>query len=159
MKNKIFCLLAITTISFISCKKQEKSIVPTVISNKSSVNKVPADAKPVSNNKPTEMVFTETEHNFGTINQGDKVMHVFTFKNTGSNDLIISRANGSCGCTVPEFTKDPIPPGKTGTMKVSFSSTGKSGPQQKTVTVSANVPNGAQVLTIKANVKVDKTKK
>lgn len=169
MSNTIVRFFLISAVLFmVSCKKQDTIQQPE--NNSIQVKKEASVTQPVlnsdstaaskpKNEKLTEIVFTENEFDFGTINQGDKVMHVFTFKNTGSNDLIISTANGSCGCTVPEFTKDPISPGKTGTMKVSFSSTGKSGPQQKTVTVSANVPNGAQVLTIKANVKVDKTKK
>ncbi len=100
------------------------------------------------------MVFTEEEFDFGTINKGDKVNHFFTFENKGENDLIIVRANGSCGCTVPEFPKEPIPPGKTGRIKVTFNSAGKKGPQHKTVSVYANVPKGGVVIGVKANIKV-----
>ena len=72
--------------------------------------------------KTTTMAFNKKEHNFGDINDGDKVSYNYTFKNTGANDLIISSAQGSCGCTVPEYPKTPIKPGKSGTMKVSFDS-------------------------------------
>lgn len=103
--------------------------------------------------KTTTMVFNKKEHNFGDINQGDKVSYNYTFKNTGANDLIISSAQGSCGCTVPEYPKTPIKPGKSGTMKVSFDSTGKTGQQSKTVTIRANTATGVETLTIKANIK------
>jgi Protein of unknown function (DUF1573) len=103
--------------------------------------------------KTTNMVFNKKEHDFGEIKQGDKVNYTFTFKNTGSNDLSIASANASCGCTVPEYTKDPIKPGKSGKMKVSFDSSGKTGVQTKTVTVRANTPTGYETLNIKATIK------
>jgi len=98
------------------------------------------------------MTFDEKEFDFGVIKEGDKVEHVFSFKNTGNADLIIEDAKGSCGCTVPDFKKDPIKPGETSTMKVSFNSTGKPGQQQKSVTIKANTASGTELLTIKANV-------
>jgi hypothetical protein len=103
--------------------------------------------------KTTNMVFNKKEHDFGEIKQGDKVNYTFTFKNTGSNDLSITSAQGSCGCTVPEYDKNPIKPGKSGKMKVSFDSSGKTGVQTKTVTVRANTPTGYETLNIKATIK------
>lgn len=103
--------------------------------------------------KTTSMAFNKKVHDFGEIKQGDKVSYNYTFKNTGANDLIISSAQGSCGCTVPEYPKTPIKPGKSGTMKVSFDSAGKTGAQSKTVTIRANTSTGVETLTIKANIK------
>lgn len=103
--------------------------------------------------KTTNMVFNKKEHDFGEIQQGDKVSYTFTFKNTGNNDLSIASANASCGCTVPEYTKEPLKPGKSGKMKVSFDSSGKTGVQTKTVTVRANTPTGYETLNIKATIK------
>jgi hypothetical protein len=80
----------------------------------------------------------ETEWDFGTINEGDVVEHVYTFKNTGQAPLIIESAKPSCGCTVPTFTKEPIPVGGTGEIQVKFDSKGKPNIQNKTVTVTAN---------------------
>jgi hypothetical protein len=108
---------------------------------------------PPANAKVTQMSFNKKVHDFGDINQGDKVSYNYTFKNTGNNDLIISSAQGSCGCTVPEYPKTPIKPGKSGTMKVSFDSAGKTGSQSKTVTIRANTATGVETLTIKANIK------
>jgi len=145
MKNIIIYFFLVTASFFItSCKKQDANPLP--------LSNPPQAQSELANAKLTVMVFTEAEYDFGTIKQGKKVMHVFTFKNTGKNDLVISRALGSCGCTVPEYPKQPISPGKTAKIKVFFNSTGKKGAQQKTVSVYANVPNGGVVITIKANI-------
>lgn len=81
------------------------------------------------------MKFDELEFNFGTIKQGESVTHEFKFKNSGKEPLLINTAVGSCGCTVPEYPKEPIKPNGSGVIKVTFNSTGKSGPQDKTVTI------------------------
>jgi len=98
------------------------------------------------------MAFDEQQHDFGDINEGDVVTHIFSFKNTGATNLIISNAVGSCGCTIPEYPKEPIEPGASGEMKVSFNSTGKSGHQSKTVNITANTKTGKETLTIKASI-------
>ena len=159
MKNKIICLLDLATLSFTSCKKEVTTTPSTTVATKTPTvqttsQAITETATPVAEGKQTTISFTEEEFDFGDINQGDKVVHVFTFKNTGENDLTITKAVGSCGCTVPEFPKEPIAPGKSGTLKATFNSDGKSGPQNKSITVSANVPNGAAVIRIKANIKV-----
>lgn len=81
------------------------------------------------------MKFEELDFNFGTIKQGESVTHIFKFKNEGKEPLIINTAVGSCGCTVPEYPKEPIRPNGPGEIKVTFNSAGKSGPQDKTVTI------------------------
>ena len=91
-------------------------------------------------------------HDFGTINEGDKVETEFVVKNVGDSDLIISDAKGSCGCTVPEPPKDPIKPGESAPIKVSFDSKNKPGQQEKTVTLTTNTENGRETFKIKANV-------
>ena len=86
----------------------------------------------------TSVHFEETEFKFGTIREGDKVEHMFVFTNTGTKPLIIANAVGSCGCTVPEYPKDPIAPGAQSKVKVTFNSTGKKGEQHKSVTMQMN---------------------
>ncbi len=81
------------------------------------------------------MKFDVLDHNFGTIKQGESVTYEFKFKNSGKEPLIINTAVGSCGCTVPEYPKEPIKPNGSGVIKVTFNSAGKSGPQDKTVTL------------------------
>lgn len=134
-----------------SNSKQLETITPiaTEVSPKTSVSELPVDGKyPV-------MTFTESEYNFGEISQGDKVQHTFMFKNTGEADLIITHAQASCGCTVPDYPKDtPIKPGESGKIKVTFNSAGKSGQVMKTVTISCNTKTQSELLKIKATINV-----
>lgn len=91
-------------------------------------------------------------HDFGTISEGDRVETEFIVKNIGDSDLMIYEAKGSCGCTVPEPPKEPIKPGDSAPIKVSFDSKGKPGAQEKTVTLKTNTANGHEMFKIKANV-------
>jgi len=100
----------------------------------------------------TTMDFSENEFDFGTVDQGEKVTHVYKFTNTGSEPLIISNAKGSCGCTVPSWPKEPIAVGATGEIKVQFDSKGKKGKQSKRVTLTANTDPVQTFLTIKGEV-------
>ena len=104
-------------------------------------------AKPAG--KTTSVKFEEMSYDWGKIKEGDKMTHIFKFKNTGNEDLIISDARGSCGCTVPEWPKEPIKAGKGGEIKVVFDSDHKAGPQSKTVTITANTDPSSIVLMIK----------
>lgn len=79
-----------------------------------------------------------TLHNFGSIKQGDVVNHTFKFTNSGTEPLQIQSTSTTCGCTVPEHTKEPIPPGGTGEVVVRFDSKGKSDQQNPVITVVAN---------------------
>lgn len=118
-----------------------------------SAQTTPAATAAAPAGKMTSIKFDELSYAWGSVNEGDKMKHTFKFKNTGTNDLIISDAHGSCGCTVPEWPKEPIKPGKTGEIKVVFDSKGKPGDQQKTVTLTANTDPANTVLTIKGAVK------
>jgi hypothetical protein len=110
----------------------------------------PAEEKPEG---PTaSMQFATVDHDFGTINEGDVVEHTYKFKNTGAAPLVIQSAQGSCGCTVPEWSKEPIPVGGTGFVKAKFDSNGKANAQNKTVTVTANTFPKQTVLRFKAMV-------
>ncbi len=96
--------------------------------------------------------FAEETHDFGKIVEGEKVSYSFKFTNSGNANLIISSASGSCGCTVPEWPKEPIAPGKDAVINVIFNSEGKSGKQNKTVTLVANTVPNTKVLTITGEV-------
>lgn len=96
--------------------------------------------------------FEEEQHDFGTIKEGDVVEHVFAFKNTGEAPMIISDAKATCGCTVPEWPKEPIPVGESGEIKVRFNSKNKPGVQNKTVTLTSNTWPTTKRIRIKANV-------
>ncbi len=111
----------------------------------------------------TKIEFLETTYDFGTVKDGEKVKHVYKFKNTGKEPLIISDAKGSCGCTVPDWPREPIAPGKTGEIKVEFDSKNKGteegSPQAKKVTITSNTDPVQSFLNIKGIVKKDKATK
>jgi hypothetical protein len=89
------------------------------------------------------------EHDFGTIKEGEKVTHLYKFKNTGAVPLIIESVRPSCGCTAPNWSKEPIPVGGEGEVEVVFDSKGKPNAQNKTVTVTANTWPQTTVLRFK----------
>lgn len=111
----------------------------------------------VDKNAPQpKAVFSKTVHDFGKIKESDeKATTVFTVKNEGKTPLIIQNANASCGCTKPEFTKEPILPGKTGTIAVAYSTIGRVGGFEKQVKIFTNVPDEVYTLTIKGEVTRD----
>lgn len=104
----------------------------------------------------TTMQFDSELHDFGTIGDGDKVTHTFVFTNTGDKPLVVSNAKGSCGCTVPNWDKDPVMPGETGELTIQYDSKNKGSVDGKVdtkfVTVTANTVPSTQRLTIRANV-------
>lgn len=94
------------------------------------------------------ITFEKKTHDFGDIAPGDKVEHTFYFTNTGNEPLIITNVEVTCGCTVPKgWPRDPIPPSGKGEITVAFNSAGKSGRQNKTVTIVSNAvnPEGNQI--------------
>ena len=104
------------------------------------------------NDNQASFKFEKEEFDFGTIEQGESTTHEFKFTNTGSEPLIISKAEGSCGCTVPIFPKEPIMKNQTATIKVTFNSTGKFGIQDKTVTITSNAKQNPMIIHIKGTV-------
>jgi len=161
MIKKTVGLLAIASLVMtISCKENASSKVAATNGETANVettnSEMASGTETVNAGQATGevpvMTFTEKEFDFGTIKEGDKVEHVFTFTNTGKADLVIVDAKGSCGCTVPVFKKEPIKPGETSEMKVTFDSTGKPGAQQKSVNITANTASGNELLTIRAQV-------
>lgn len=99
-----------------------------------------------------QITFQESEYNFGDIKQGEKVEHVFEFKNTGSAPLVLSNVLTTCGCTASEWTKTPVAPGKSGQIKVTFNSAGKMGVQNKVVTIMSNATNAQETVKMVGNV-------
>ncbi len=104
----------------------------------------------------TTMEFKEDTYDFGEVMEGEKVIYEYAFTNTGKEPLIISNAKGSCGCTVPDWPKEPIPVGGSSVIKVQFDSKGKGKvggqPQTKRVTITANTDPANTYLTIKGKV-------
>lgn len=102
---------------------------------------------------PKEIVWNKTTHDFGEIIQGTKAKYTFTFTNKGTTAIIINNATASCGCTVPNFSKEPVAPGAQGSVTVVFDSAGKNGNFSKNITVLTSA--GQSTLFIKGNVVVE----
>jgi hypothetical protein len=96
--------------------------------------------------------FEKESHDFGDIYQGDKVQHVFTFENTGTEPLIITNVQVTCGCTAPRWPRDPIAPGQEGEITIQFNSTGKIGRQNKVITIVSNSVDPHNKISIVTNV-------
>jgi hypothetical protein len=118
-----------------------------VITPSNAQNVQPADPSTVS-----KFAFEKEVFDFGAINEGEVVEHLFTFKNDGQVPLIISNIQASCGCTSPEWSKTPVKPGDEGFVKVVLNSRGKSGVQSPTVTIQANTSPSVTRLRLKGTV-------
>jgi hypothetical protein len=143
MKLFFFALAAAGTL--LACQSGDKDVREEAAESLQTVQ--PADnaaAQNAANQKTapagptTEITFDETEFNFGTVTDGEVVEHTYTFTNTGDEPLIISDARGSCGCTVPDWPKEPIAQGEEGKITVRFDSKRKVGDRRQKVTITAN---------------------
>ncbi len=173
--KKTLSIIALSIIGFglVSCKKEENKEVQnseTAASDSLSTanpgdslgTSAPAlspatgEAAPaapeVSNQPLTTIALSQSSYDFGNIKKGDKVNHVYEITNTGKNPLVISEVKPGCGCTAPEFTKDPILPGKKGKITLSFDSSSFDGAVQKYADVFANVEKSPIKLTFNANI-------
>ncbi len=136
MKRIVLSLFVVISIVLLSCGRENKE----------------ASLNGGKDNGTAEMNFSKLEHDFGKITEGEKVACMFNFINSGDGDLLISSATTSCGCTVPRFSKEPIPPGETGSIEVLFDSAYREGTQTKTVTIRSNAKPKIMILRIVADV-------
>lgn len=135
--------------------RELKGSKPAENNGAAAVNPAPAALTPAETKPEGPLAtinFKETEFDFGTIREGQVVEHTFEFVNNGEVPLIIQNAQPSCGCTVPDWTKTPIPVGGKGFVKAKFDSSGKPNVQNKTITVTANTYPQQTVLRFKAMV-------
>ncbi|MES2701654.1 MAG: DUF1573 domain-containing protein [Bacteroidota bacterium] len=102
--------------------------------------------------RKTTMQFYETKFDFGKVPEGKTVKHAFRFKNTGNSPLMISKTDVSCGCTVTDFSEEPVAPDADGEVTVQFNTAGKSGIQKKNIIVHSNALPEAVSISIEANV-------
>lgn len=148
-------VLFMVLFAFAACQQageggSEKSVEE--ITNDSKIRNSSIIRNPVSADEPEDtvnvakMVFEETTFDFGEVEEGESVEHTYKFTNTGKVPLLISNARSTCGCTVPDWPKDPIPPGNTGEIKVRFNTKNKKNKQNKPVTITANTyPSNTKV--------------
>ena len=155
MRTLLNYAIILTSMLVISCgsdqnknnESEEVRVSPDIVNNPETANGEITDKTGVP-----KFDFEEITFDLGTVQSGESVTHEFKFKNSGDKDLIISQAKGSCGCTQPEYPKDPIAPGDEGVIKVTFNSTGISGQITKNVTLIANTTPNTKVLTITGEV-------
>jgi len=146
MKKIVVFVGLIAFVSLLSCKENVTNKI------KKENLEVAKNRDYKQNEGAAKLNFDRLEHDFGKITQGDVVETTFTFKNTGLNDLIITNATSTCGCTVPEWPKQPIAPGAEESIKVKFNSAGKSNKVTKTITLTTNTANGKESVVIKTEI-------
>ena len=98
------------------------------------------------------MLFDTLIHDFGTIIEGERVVCYFDYRNGGEANLIINAVEATCGCTTPNWSREPLEPGEKETLEIIFDASGRSGEQRKLVTVKSNASNQVVQLTIRAKV-------
>lgn len=146
MRHLIFAaLFGLLFLSACDNVKEEGKISTDLVTNPKSASK-PSDKQPI-------ITFDKTEHDFGTILQGERVTYTFHFTNTGNTPLIISNVGSSCGCTVGDFSRTPVEPGISGSIKATYDSKGHHGFQSRTLTVISNTNPNKTILRLKATVK------
>jgi hypothetical protein len=131
-------------------KEKEAPLVVETMANATPASTGEAPAAPATTLKIEDLAFTDVVHDFGTVMEGPDATCVFTFKNNGTEPIIIQKAQPSCGCTVPSFSGEPVPPGATGKIDVAYHTKGKPNAFSKSITVVSNA--GTKVLTIKGTV-------
>ena len=142
-KSVIFVLILIV---FNACENKQRTDNQT-IEDKQKALQPTKDKFPV-------MVIDTPSVDLGTLMQGDTIMLVYNFKNTGNMPLVLSNVNASCGCTTPSYSKDPVAPGEKGFITVKFNSKGKEGKLNKTVTAYANTKPAENTVSFKIEVLV-----
>lgn len=144
MKKSLIMLAAVVAFSLFSCKDNAANKVETE-------NVVAAEQRDIEISTFPVMNFDEDQFDFGEIVQGTHVEHMFTFVNSGDAPLVITNARSSCGCTVPEYTREPVAPGERGELLVKFDGSGR-GTVNKNITLTTNTEKGTERLRIKATV-------
>ncbi len=139
--KKIILSLACASI-LMACNNE----APTESSTASETPQVVSTVSEPGSESAPAFKFEKDVYDFGQITEGEKVSYDFKFKNVGKSPLIITSATATCGCTVPEYPKEPVAPGADGIIRVVFNSAGKPGMQNKIVSITANtVPSLTEV--------------
>lgn len=144
--NELAPILLLLALAVAACKndggpKEVKATDPN------DLIRLPVNADgSVDTTKVAKMVFEQSDFTFDTVREGEIVLHEFKFKNTGPVPLVIADAKSSCGCTVPEWPKEPVPPGGEGSIKAKFNTEHKKNDQHKGIRIFANTyPSPVQV--------------
>lgn len=153
MRIKYFPLsifFLIFSLWIVGCNEKKNEVKPTVadIHNPASPEGI---SKKAEENMPV-LTFEKTLHDFGKVIQGERLSYTFKFKNTGKSNLIISNTTATCGCTTSIPPKEPIKPGQSGEIVVTFDSKNKHGNETYSVVVAANTYPINTMIRIKAEI-------
>ena len=158
MKNFIKIAPIVVALTLLSCKKDQTAdqlivendataqLAPPVVDSQEEMVKV-AQSKPL-----TTIALSESQFDFGKMKKGDQKEHVYEVTNTGENPLIISQVKPGCGCTVPDYTKEPILPGQKGKITLKFDSSSFDGLVNKQAEVYANVEKAPIIISFSADI-------
>jgi len=149
--KKVLLLLFVAVI-FAACDNTKKEAKEALSADAETEDKVESSTAMAEISATGQFEFEEMQHDFGTVDEGEVVTHVFKFTNVGEGPLVIQNARGSCGCTVPKYSDKPVKPGETGEITVNFNTNGRPNAQSKTVTLMANTEPPQTTLKIKAMV-------
>ncbi len=144
MKSVSYFLLMIFLLAVSACGNRERSKENIVALEMTETDDSPQ--------QKTSIQFTQTEHDFGKVKEGEKVTYSYEFKNTGKTDLLIQSVRASCGCTKPKYDPKPVRPGKTGSIEVIFNTKYRPGKQRKAIRVSTNTEPPVTVLSFTCDV-------
>lgn len=157
MKNLVKLLPLVAALTLVSCKKEQTAeqlvVEENVEATTATTTPAPeAVAVAAAAGPATTVALSESNFAFGKIKKGEKVEHVYEVTNTGTNPLVISEVKPACGCTVPDYTKDPILPGQKGKITLKFDSASFDGLVSKQAEVYANVEKAPIVLSFSADI-------
>lgn len=146
MRNFKIVVVFMLSLAFFSCKENASSKINT--SNLESAKERDATISLGS----AIVEFDRTEYDFGELIEGEIAEGTFKITNKGKVNLIITSAKATCGCTIPEWPKDPIPPGASADLKFTFNSRGRAGKQNKSITLQTNSEKVTELIRIKGTV-------
>ena len=159
MKNLVKLLPLVAAMTLVSCKKDQtadqlivEENVEATAAPEASASAPEAVAVAAAAGPATTVALSESNFAFGKIKKGDKVEHVYEVTNTGTNPLVISEVKPACGCTVPDYTKEPILPGQKGKITLKFDSASFDGLVSKQAKVYANVEKSPIVISFSADI-------
>jgi hypothetical protein len=144
--KKVFITLFCLSLGTAAVKAQDKPATPVPVTTAQPT--APAAPDP----KAGIFKFKEEVHDYGHVPEGPLAETDFEFKNVGKSPIVISNAQGSCGCTVPKWPQEPILPGKKGMIHVAYTTSGRQGPIDKSITITSNAQQSPMVLKIKGYV-------
>ncbi len=145
--HTLILLLVVSAFSYAQTAKKEA---------KETKKQADTEVQEIQNVNGPQMVFEELVVDYGEVDKGSDPLRKFHFTNLGTEPLVIKQAKGSCGCTVPDYPKEPIMPGESSAIDVRYD-TNRVGPFTKTVTLTTNMGEEKVVLTIKGKVNMPPT--